>query len=136
MAIEVVAKNHLQPPKTMILPQIIWLKSSRSFILFNISFACHLYALIFYLYVLVCHSCVSRVYSYLIHMSLVCTCMSSVCHSYVLVCHPYVVLPWIQYPPPHYLAYWYNETSTEMHTRQAIFSILYHINCPSKCLLE
>ena len=100
MAIEVVAKNHLQPPKTMILPQIIWLKSSRSFILFNISFACHLYALIFYLYVLVCHSCVSRVYSYLIHMSLVCTCMSSVCHSYVLVCHPYVVLPWIQYPPP------------------------------------
>ena len=36
------------------------------------SFACNLYALIFYLYVLVCHSYVSRLYSYIICMSLVC----------------------------------------------------------------
>ena len=61
-----------------------------------------------YSYVLVCHSRVTPMYSYIIcmslvctgmssvchlyviHMSLVCTCMSSVFHSYVLVCHPYV----------------------------------------------
>ena len=40
--------------------------------------------------VLVCHQYVTRMYSYVIRMSLVCTRMSSVCHSYVLVCHPYV----------------------------------------------
>ena len=46
---------------------------------------------------LVCHSYVTRMYSYVIRMSLlfvhkspVCTCMSFVCHSYVLACHPYV----------------------------------------------
>ena len=48
---------------------------------------------------LVCHSCVTRlcachpyvtrIYSYLIDMSLVCTGMSPVCRSYVLVCHSY-----------------------------------------------
>ena len=75
------------------------------------SFACHLYALIFYLmysyvllmsvvctcmspvchsYVLVCHPCVTRMYSYVIRMSLVCTHMSFVCHSYVLVCNLHV----------------------------------------------
>ena len=75
------------------------------------SFACHLYALIFYLNALVCHSYVIRMYpmssvshlyalvchpyvtsmfSYIIRVSLVCTRMSSICHSYVLVCHPYV----------------------------------------------
>ena len=48
------------------------------------SFACYLYALIFCLYVFVCHSYVSRMYSYVICMSLVCTRMSSVCHSYVI----------------------------------------------------
>ena len=53
-------------------------------------FACHFYALMFYLYVLVCRSYDSPMYSYVICMSLVCTRMSSVCHSYVLVCHPYV----------------------------------------------
>ena len=62
--------------------------------------------------VLVCHSYVTRIYSYIICMSLVCTRMSSVCHlyvirmplvsthmlsvyhSYVLVCHPYVTSMW------------------------------------------
>ena len=60
-------------------------------------FACHMYALIFCLYVLVCHSHVSRMYpyvtrlySYVICMSLVCTRKSSVCHWYVLVCYRYV----------------------------------------------
>ena len=37
-----------------------------------------------------CHLCVSRMYSYVIRMSLVYTRMSSVCHWYVLVCHRYV----------------------------------------------
>ena len=52
-----------------------------------ISFVCHLY-------VLVCHSFVTRmqlyiicIYSHVIFMSLLCTHMSSVCHSYVLVCN-------------------------------------------------
>ena len=40
---------------------------------------------------LVCHPCVTRLYPYVIRMSFVCTRMSSVCHSYVLVCHPYVI---------------------------------------------
>ena len=39
---------------------------------------------------LICHPYVTRMYSYVIYMSLVCTRMSSACHSYVLVCHPYV----------------------------------------------
>ena len=43
-----------------------------------------------YSYVLVCHSHVTRMYSYVIRISLLCTRMSSVCHSYVLVCHLYV----------------------------------------------
>ena len=37
-----------------------------------------------------CYPYVTRMYSYVIRMSLVSTCTSSVCHSYVLVCHPYV----------------------------------------------
>ena len=44
----------------------------------RMSFACYLYALIFYSYV-----------SYVIHMSLVCTRMPSISHLYVLVCDPY-----------------------------------------------
>ena len=43
-----------------------------------------LYGLIFLM------SYVSRIYSYVICMSFVCTRLSSICHSYVLVCHPYV----------------------------------------------
>ena len=39
---------------------------------------------------LVCHLYVTRMYSYAIHMSLVCTRMSPVCHLYVLVYHLYV----------------------------------------------
>ena len=39
---------------------------------------------------LVCARILS-VYSYAICMSLVCIRISSVCHSYVLVCHPYVI---------------------------------------------
>ena len=42
------------------------------------------------LYVLLCHPYVTRLYSYIIRMSLVCTRIPSICHSYVLVCHPYV----------------------------------------------
>ena len=41
-------------------------------------------------YVLVCHPNVTRMYSYVIRMSLVCTRMSYVCQEYVLICHPYV----------------------------------------------
>ena len=50
-------------------------------------------------YVLVCHPCVTRMYSYVIRMSLVCTRMSSVCYSYVLVCYPYVTHMWFYYKP-------------------------------------
>ena len=39
---------------------------------------------------LVCHSYVTRMYSYVIRVSFVCTLMSSVCHSYIFVCDPYV----------------------------------------------
>ena len=56
----------------------------------RMSSACHSH-------VPVCDAYVTRIYSYVIRMSLVCTRMSSichlhvpVCHSYVLVCHPYV----------------------------------------------
>ena len=45
---------------------------------------------VFHSYVLVCHPYVSRMYSYVIRVSLVCTRMSSACHSYVLACHSYV----------------------------------------------
>ena len=45
-----------------------------------------------HLCVLVYHSYVTLMYSYVICMSLVCTHMSFVCHSYVLVCHSYVTL--------------------------------------------
>ena len=59
--------------------------------------------LIYHLYLIVCHFCVTRVsfvchsyvyrmYSYVIRMSLVCTRMSFVCHSYVFVCHSYVLV--------------------------------------------
>ena len=47
------------------------------------SFICHSYVLTWHLYV-------TRMYSYAIRMSLVCTRVSSLCHSYVLVCHLYV----------------------------------------------
>ena len=37
-----------------------------------------------------CCPYVTRMYSYVIRISLICTLMSFVCHSYVLVCHTYV----------------------------------------------
>ena len=53
-----------------------------------------------------CHSHVSvhdayvtRMYLYVIRMSLVCTRMSSVCRSYVLVYHPYVTRMWFYHGP-------------------------------------
>ena len=57
--------------------------------------ACHtLMSFVCHSYVLVCHPCVTRVYSYFIRISpvyhLYVTRMSSVYHSYVLVCHSYV----------------------------------------------
>ena len=83
-----------------------------------ISFVCNSHVLIFYLHLPVCHwyvirllvshpyvtriysyqlvyhSCVIRMYSYVIRASLVYTCMSFVCHSYVLVCHLHVTHMW------------------------------------------
>ena len=107
MGIEVVAKNYLQPSKTMFLSQFWKLRSkiSKSFKRFDIShvtrmsFACYLFALIFFLYVLIFHSYVSRMYSYAIRTSLVRTRMASVCHSYVLVSHPYVTRMWFYHEP-------------------------------------
>ena len=52
-------------------------------------------------YVPVCHLYVTCMYSYVIRMSLICTRMSSVCHSYVLVCHPYVTRMWFYHEPNH-----------------------------------
>ena len=65
------------------------------------SFVCYLYVLIFHLCVLICQSYVSRMYSFVIRMSvvctrnvirmsLVCTRISYLCYSNVLVCHPCV----------------------------------------------
>ena len=42
-----------------------------------------------YTFYFLCHSHVTRMYSYVIRMSLACTRMSSVCHSYVLVFYSY-----------------------------------------------
>ena len=111
----------------MFLPQAILKvrsESSKSFIEFNIShvilksFVCNLYVIrmsIVCIHMpLLCHSRLysyvirmslvcTRMYSYVIRMSLVCTRMSSVCHSYVIrmslvctrmspVCHSYVLV--------------------------------------------
>ena len=79
-----VAKNHLQPPKTIFLPQIIL-----KFMILKIQILCTVYAICMLFvcqsYVLVCHT-------YIICMSLVCTCISRVCHSYVLVFYLYVLV--------------------------------------------
>ena len=48
-------------------------------------------AICLYWHALVLHAYATRMYFYVIPMSLVCTHMSSVCHSYVLLCHPYVI---------------------------------------------
>ena len=56
------------------------------------SLECHSHVISFVCqsYVLVCHLHVTRMYSYVNRISLICTRMSSVCHSHRLVCHPYV----------------------------------------------
>ena len=56
---------------------------------------CHWHLLVHHLlvrhsYVLVCQSHVTRMYSYVIRISLVSTRLSFVCHSYVFACHLYV----------------------------------------------
>ena len=53
----------------------------------RMSFVCHSYVFVNHLCVLVCHSYITRMYSYVIRMSFLCTRMSFLCHSYV-------VLPW------------------------------------------
>ena len=88
MGIGVVTKNHLQPPSTMFLQQIILkITISRFFIRFNflMSFTCHSHVICMRLYF-------TYIYAYPIRMSVVCNGMSSVCHSYVLVCHSYVLV--------------------------------------------
>ena len=42
---------------------------------------------------LICHPYVTRMYSYVIHMSLVCTCMSPACHLYAVFLWTLVKLP-------------------------------------------
>ena len=45
-------------------------------------------------YLLVCHPYVTRMYSYVICMSLICTCISAVFHFYALAFHSYVTHFW------------------------------------------
>ena len=45
---------------------------------------------VYHSYVLACYPYVTRISSYVIGMSHICTRMSFVCHLYVLVCHPHV----------------------------------------------
>ena len=123
MGIGVVAKNHLQPPSTMFLQQII-LKITSPDSLYGLIFLCHSHVIrmsfacacilpiftripfVCQSYVMVCHlhvtrmySYVTRMYLYVIRMSTVCTGMSSICHLYVLVCHPYVTHLWFYHEP-------------------------------------
>ena len=63
----------------------------------RMSLVCTRTSSVYHSYILVCHLCVTCMYSYvtLIHsyvicISLVCTLMPSVCHSYVVVYHLYV----------------------------------------------
>ena len=57
-----------------------------------------------HLHILVCHPYLTRMYSYVIRMSLVCTHISSVCHSYVLACHRM----WFYHEPSPETAFNYN----------------------------
>ena len=102
---EVVAKNHLQPPETMFLPQTILkiyeLKAPNPFcgLIFHshvicVSFLCaHILSIcipmpfVYKSYVLIRHLYFTHMQSYVIRMSLVSARISSVCHLYVLVCH-------------------------------------------------
>ena len=49
--------------------------------------------------VIFAHPYVTRMYSYIICISLECTRMSPVFHSYVLVCHPYLTRLWFYHEP-------------------------------------
>ena len=81
------------------LSKAIW-AACHSYVI-RMSLVCTRVSFVSHSYVLVCHPCVTRMYSYVIRislicysyvirMSLVCTCMSFVCHWYILVCHSYV----------------------------------------------
>ena len=97
MGIELVAKNHLQPPKTIFLSHFsrMYLYVIRmSLVCSRMSSVCHLYVLVCHPYVTRMHPYVIRMYLYVIRMSLVCTRISPVCRSYVLVRHPYVTRMW------------------------------------------
>ena len=74
--------------------RIFWIRLSKSSKKVNSIFLSNRISSVCHLYVLACHSHVTRLYSHVIGMSLVCTRMSSVCHTYVLVCHPYVTSLW------------------------------------------
>ena len=73
---------------------------SKRFKKVNFIFLSNCVSSVCYSHVRVCHAYVTRMYSHVIRMSLVCTLchpyvtritrMLSVCHSYVLLCHPYV----------------------------------------------
>ena len=85
-------------PKANSRPLFDFEKAFKKLTLFFFRTACHRYVTrmssVCHSYVLVCHPYITRMYSYVIRMSLVCTCMASVCHSYVPVYHSSVVLPW------------------------------------------
>ena len=66
---------------------------------FSIFFIC-VCALSFSLCIyLVCYLYVTRIYSYVSSLSLVCTGMSTVCHLYVIEWHPYVTRLWFYHEP-------------------------------------
>ena len=97
MGTGLVAKNHLQPPKAIFLPQIILkftvLKLQILFVRFKISYLIRIsfvsqsYVCAYHVYVTRMYSYFVYKYSYAIRMSLLCAFMSSVCHSHVLVCN-------------------------------------------------
>ena len=70
--------------------RIFWKRIIQKFKKVNFTFLSNRLSSACHSHVPVCDAYVTRIYSYVIRMSLVCTRMSSVCHSYVLVCHPYV----------------------------------------------
>ena len=77
--------------------RIFWKRIIKKFKKVNFTFLSNRMSSACHSHVPVCDAYVTRIYSYVIRMSLVCTRMSSichlhvpVCHSYVLACHPYV----------------------------------------------
>ena len=97
MGIGLVAKNHLQPLKTMLFATNNFENSSLKApnplygLIFIMSFACHSHVICMrscfiymYSYAIRMSLVCTRMYSYVILMPLVCTRVSSVRHSYVL----------------------------------------------------